>query len=257
MLSLDDADGLLTGTAIRTPAIRVAQDGDVLGETAYVRGARRSPAARCPVGRPPQGARPLRRWRDHRLQGLHLPPAADRPGRPVGARARSSLSGQRLPHAAGLARASAGAQRQPRRVRLPDPRHQQWKVHHPRGERRCDHGDHGDHGDHAEDCRVDDVLLLRPGSPCTCRPDAARRPRAGRRQPARDDRHQPAHVARSGAAHRRPAPRRGRRAAPARRLGRYGDGRLAPGLVDRLLALALALADVDTRRASTSRPRAS
>ncbi len=37
MLALDDADALLTGTAIRTPAIRVAQDGGVLGETAYVR----------------------------------------------------------------------------------------------------------------------------------------------------------------------------------------------------------------------------
>ena len=49
MLSLDDADELLTGTAIRTPAIRVAQDGSVLGETAYVRRAPRSPAGRCPV----------------------------------------------------------------------------------------------------------------------------------------------------------------------------------------------------------------
>jgi hypothetical protein len=32
----------------------------------------------------------------------------------------------------------------------------QWEVHHPRGERPCEHGSHGD------DCRVDDVLL-RPG----------------------------------------------------------------------------------------------
>src|SRR5438105_3878724 len=40
--SADDAldaggDALLTGSAIRTPAIRVARDGSVLGDSAYVR----------------------------------------------------------------------------------------------------------------------------------------------------------------------------------------------------------------------------
>ena len=39
LLSLDDADHLLTSTAIRTPAIRVAQDGSVLPESAYTRNA--------------------------------------------------------------------------------------------------------------------------------------------------------------------------------------------------------------------------
>ncbi|GAA1127556.1 cupin domain-containing protein [Nocardioides aquiterrae] len=39
LLSLDDADQLLTSTAIRTPSIRLAKDGAVLPESAYTRGA--------------------------------------------------------------------------------------------------------------------------------------------------------------------------------------------------------------------------
>ena len=39
LLSLDDADHLLTSTAIRTPSIRLAKDGNVLPESAYARGA--------------------------------------------------------------------------------------------------------------------------------------------------------------------------------------------------------------------------
>lgn len=39
LLSLDDADHLLTSTAIRTPSIRMAQDGGVLPESAYTRSA--------------------------------------------------------------------------------------------------------------------------------------------------------------------------------------------------------------------------
>jgi bifunctional lysine-specific demethylase and histidyl-hydroxylase NO66 len=39
LLSLDDADHLLTSTAIRTPSIRLARDGSVLPESAYTRGA--------------------------------------------------------------------------------------------------------------------------------------------------------------------------------------------------------------------------
>lgn len=39
LLSLDDADQLLTSTAIRTPAIRIARDGAVLPESSYTRGA--------------------------------------------------------------------------------------------------------------------------------------------------------------------------------------------------------------------------
>ena len=39
LLTLDDADHLLTSTAIRTPSVRVAQDGQVLPDSAYTRGA--------------------------------------------------------------------------------------------------------------------------------------------------------------------------------------------------------------------------
>jgi lysine-specific demethylase/histidyl-hydroxylase NO66 len=39
LLSLDDADRLLTSTGIRTPALRLARDGTVLPESAYTRGA--------------------------------------------------------------------------------------------------------------------------------------------------------------------------------------------------------------------------
>ena len=37
LLSLDDADHLLTSTAIRTPSVRLAKDGAVLPESAYTR----------------------------------------------------------------------------------------------------------------------------------------------------------------------------------------------------------------------------
>jgi bifunctional lysine-specific demethylase and histidyl-hydroxylase NO66 len=40
LLSLDDADHLLTATAIRTPSIRLARDGSVLPESSYTRSAR-------------------------------------------------------------------------------------------------------------------------------------------------------------------------------------------------------------------------
>ena len=39
LLSLDDVDTLLTSSAIRTPSVRLAQDGAVLPESAYTRGA--------------------------------------------------------------------------------------------------------------------------------------------------------------------------------------------------------------------------
>ena len=39
LLSLRDADSLLTSSAIRTPSIRLAKDGAVLPESAYTRGA--------------------------------------------------------------------------------------------------------------------------------------------------------------------------------------------------------------------------
>jgi mannose-6-phosphate isomerase-like protein (cupin superfamily) len=39
LLTLDDVDRLLTGTAIRTPAVRIAQDGTVLPSSAFTRAA--------------------------------------------------------------------------------------------------------------------------------------------------------------------------------------------------------------------------
>ncbi|MBB6628320.1 cupin [Nocardioides sp. KIGAM211] len=39
LLSLDDVDELLTSSAIRTPSVRIAQDGAVLPESSYTRGA--------------------------------------------------------------------------------------------------------------------------------------------------------------------------------------------------------------------------
>ena len=39
LLSLDDADHLLTSTAIRTPSVRMAKDGAVLPDSAYTRSA--------------------------------------------------------------------------------------------------------------------------------------------------------------------------------------------------------------------------
>lgn len=39
LLSLEDADALLTESAIRTPSVRLARDGSVLGEQAYTRSA--------------------------------------------------------------------------------------------------------------------------------------------------------------------------------------------------------------------------
>ncbi len=39
LLSMDDADTLLTSSAIRTPSVRLAQDGAVLPESSYTRGA--------------------------------------------------------------------------------------------------------------------------------------------------------------------------------------------------------------------------
>ena len=82
---------------------------------------------------PRKAVRAVRRRRDRRAPGTApLLAAAHRPGRRAGARARPPLPGQRLPHAAGLA-GLRGAQRHPRRLRLPDPRPQ--AVGGPRGRR--------------------------------------------------------------------------------------------------------------------------
>ena len=186
LLSLDDADHLLTGTAIRTPSIRLAQDGAVRGRVDVHprRDARRPPAHR--PRRRPQGARRLRRRRDRRLPGpAPLLAAADPAGRRAGARARPPLPGQRLPHAArrpGLRRPL----RLPRRLRLPDRRVEALGGAHPRRRR----------GRRPRARPVDVPPHRHP----------PRGPRPGHRLPPRHPRHQPAHLARPGRAQRRAAP---------------------------------------------------
>ena len=80
LLSLDDVDHLLTETAIRTPAVRLARDGEVLAESRYTR------SGASLAGRPLTGLvdtrRLLREFDDGAtvvLQGLHRywPPLRD------------------------------------------------------------------------------------------------------------------------------------------------------------------------------------
>ena len=242
LLSLDDADELLTGAAIRTPAIRVARDGGVLGDSAYVR------QGASIAGRPLSGLvdprKALTLFAEGAtivFQGLHRyhPPLTDlvarlelELGHPCQANAYLTPPGSQ-----GFAVHSDSHDVfvfQTHGTKL-------WEVHHPRGERPCEHGDKGDHD---PDCRVEDVLL-RPGLSMylpTGTPHAARaqddaslhvtiginqltwrglvRRTVDRLLDEIDDQHLPA--------------------------GWLGEGdELAPALVDRLQALALALADVN------------
>ena len=239
MLSLDDADELLTGTAIRTPAIRVAQDGSVLGETAYVR------QGASIAGQPLSGLVDPRKALDLFaggativFQGLHRyhPPLTD-----LVARLELELG---HPCQANAYLTPPGSQG----FAVHSDSHdvfvfqthgtKQWEVHHPRGERPCDHGEH------AGDCRVDDVLL-RPGLSMylpTGTPHAAR---------AQDDASLHVTIGINQLTWRGLVRRTVDRLLdevdeqhlPAGWVG-HGD-ELAAGLVDRLQALALALADVD------------
>ncbi len=239
LLSLDDADALLTGTAIRTPAVRVAKDGDVLGDSAYVR----------------QGAaiagRPLTGLVDPRkalalfaggstivFQGLHRyhPPLTDlvarlelELGHPCQANAYLTPPGSQ-----GFAVHSDTHDV----FVLQTHGTKQWEVHHPRGERPCSHDGHGD------DCRIDEVLL-RPGLSMylpTGTPHAAR---------AQDDASLHVTIGINQLTWRGLVRRTVDHLLdqaeelhlPAGWVGRGDD--LAPGLVDRLQALALALATVD------------
>jgi mannose-6-phosphate isomerase-like protein (cupin superfamily) len=71
LLSLDDADHLLTSTAIRTPSIRMAKDGGVLPESAYTRSAT---LANKPLTGLVDAAKALALFRDGAtvvFQGLH------------------------------------------------------------------------------------------------------------------------------------------------------------------------------------------
>ncbi len=157
LLSLDDVDALLTGSALRTPAVRVARDGGVLAESAYVR------SGASIAGRPLSGLVDPRKalalfegGATIVLQGLHRywPPLSDLVGRlelelghPCQANAYLTPPGSQ-----GFAvheDAHDVFVFQTHGTKL-------WEIHHARGERACTHEAHGD------DCRVDDVLL-RPG----------------------------------------------------------------------------------------------
>jgi lysine-specific demethylase/histidyl-hydroxylase NO66 len=157
LLSLDDADALLTGSGIRTPAVRVAKDGQVLGDAAYVR--QGATIAGKPLGGLVDPRKALALFADGAtvvFQGLHRyhPPLTDlvarlelELGHPCQANAYLTPPGSQ-----GFAVHEDSHDVfvfQTHGTKL-------WEVHHPRGERPCEHGSH------AVDCRVDDVLL-RPG----------------------------------------------------------------------------------------------
>ena len=157
MLSLDDADALLTGSGIRTPAVRVAQDGRVLGDAAFVR--RGATIAGQPLSGlvdPRQALALFAGGATVVFQGLHRYHA---PLTELVARLELELG---HPCQANAYLTPPGSQGfavhedshdvfvfQTHGTKL-------WEIHHPRGERACHHGSH------APDCRIDDVLL-RPG----------------------------------------------------------------------------------------------
>jgi bifunctional lysine-specific demethylase and histidyl-hydroxylase NO66 len=154
LFSLDDVDHLLTETAIRTPAVRVARDGSVLAESAFTR------RGATVAGRPLSGLVDGRRVLDLFdggatvvLQALHRfwPPLADlvaglelELGHPGQANAYLTPPGSQ-----GFAVHEDSHDVfvfQTHGTKL-------WEIHHGDGERVCSQH---------EDCRVDEVLL-RPG----------------------------------------------------------------------------------------------
>ena len=154
LLSLDDADALLTGSGIRTPAVRVAKDGQVLGDAAFVR--QGATIAGKPLGGLVDPRKALDLFADGAtvvFQGLHRyhPPLTDlvarlelELGHPCQANAYLTPPGSQ-----GFAVHEDSHDVfvfQTHGTKL-------WEVHHPRGERPCEIHD---------ECRVDDVLL-RPG----------------------------------------------------------------------------------------------
>ena len=143
LLSLDDVDALLTGSAIRTPAVRVARDGGVLAESAYVR------SGASIAGRPLSGLVDPRKalalfegGATIVLQGLHRywPPLSDLVGRlelelghPCQANAYLTPPGSQ-----GFAvheDAHDVFVFQTHGTKL-------WEIHHARGERPCAHEAH-------------------------------------------------------------------------------------------------------------------
>lgn len=79
LLSLDDADALLTSSAIRTPAIRVARDGAVLGQASYTRQATIAGQQLTGLVDPAKALELFRGGATIVFQGLHRyhPPLAD------------------------------------------------------------------------------------------------------------------------------------------------------------------------------------
>ena len=243
LLSLDDADALLTGAAIRTPAVRVARDGSVLGESAYVRrGATIAGKALSGLVDPRKALDLFAEGATIVFQGLHRyhPPLTD-----LVARLELELG---HPCQANAYLTPPGSQGfavhtdthdvfvfQTHGTKL-------WEIHHARGERGCEHGDHG------PDCRVDEVLM-RPGLSMylpTGTPHAAR---------AQDDASLHVTIGINQLTW-RGLVRRSVEALlddvedehlPAGWVGRADE--LGPGLVDRLQALALGLATVDPAEA--------
>jgi lysine-specific demethylase/histidyl-hydroxylase NO66 len=244
LLSLDDADALLTGSGIRTPEVRIARDGQVLDDATYVR------KGATIAGRSLSGLVDPRRALDLFaggatvvFQGLHRfhEPLTD-----LVARLELELG---HPCQANAYLTPPGSQG----FAVHSDTHdvfvfqthgtKQWEVHHSRGERPCDEPAHLSAPD-SEECRVEDVVL-RPGLSMylpTGTPHAARAQDAaslhvtiginqltwrgllGRTVDqlldAVDDEHLPAGW-----------------------LSQTGE--LGPGLVDRLQAVAIALASVD------------
>ncbi len=160
LLSLDDADALLTGSGTRTPEVRIARDGSVLPESAYVR------IGATIAGHPLTGLVDPRRALDLFaegatvvFQGLHRyhPPLTD-----LVARLELELGHPCQANAYLTPPASQG-------FAVHSDAHdvfvfqtygtKLWEIHHSRGERPCDVESHGSAG---AACRVDDVLL-RPG----------------------------------------------------------------------------------------------
>ncbi len=247
LLSLDDADALLTGSGIRTPELRVARDGSVLAESSYVRkGATIAGQSLSGLVDPRRALELFADGATVVFQGLHRyhPPLTE-----LVARLELELG---HPCQANAYLTPPGSQG----FAVHSDAHdvfvfqthgtKQWEVHHPRGERPCEHQAHRSQD---EACRVEDVLL-RPGLSMylpTGTPHAAR---------AQDDASLHVTIGINQLTWRGLV-----RHAVDRLLDQVDDqhlpvawtGRpdeLAPGLVDRLQALALALATVDPEDAA-------
>jgi hypothetical protein len=249
LLSLDDADALLTGAALRTPAVRVAKDGRVLGDPAYVRqGATIAGRALSGLVDPRKALALFADGSTIVFQGLHRyhPPLTDlvsrlelELGHPCQANAYLTPPGSQ-----GFA-----VHRDNHDVFVFQTHGtKQWEVHHPGGTRPCDVRGHVE--GHGEDCRVEDIVM-RPGLAMylpTGTPHAAR---------AQDDASLHVTIGINQLTWRGLVRRTvdhlldavDEQHLPAAWLDHPDE--LGPGLVDRLQALAIALASVDAEDAAS------